>query len=668
MAISWQIPRNCLIWLLLSQFVLLLPHVQRLPWWVLLVYGCCTVWRIMVYQGRWSLPPGYVKFALAVLSFGGIYQSYGTVVGLEATVALLFAGFSLKLFEIGTRRDVYLLIYLAYFVAATAFLFSQTLLLSLYLLFCLLVITSALVALHQHGFGAFSLGSLRKAAIIFSQAIPLMIILFLVFPRFQPLWSVPLPSSEGKTGMSDTMSPGDISRLGRSDALVFRVVFDGRIPDQSRLYWRGLVLSQFDGRRWRPGRSGMHWMSPQAQNQVKDGFEHPIRYHIIQEPSDHNWTYTLAVAYSASPLLRMVSDYRLITLDPIRSRIQYDVVSDTGAVKGLHLTAHEQHFYTKLPVRGNKRSRQFAQQLRLASSSEPSYIERVLTFFATQKFYYTLEPPVLGANPVDEFLFQTRRGFCEHFASSFVFLMRAAGIPARVVVGYQGGEVNPLDNTVTVRQYDAHAWAEVWLSGKGWIRFDPTAAVSPLRIESGLESALAQNREPFLADSLLSPYRYRNIRWLNRLRLHLEAINYYWTSWILDYQGQRQLDVLGDILGKVNSTRIAILLISVGLVMFGVISWPLLKVRRLLKPEQRLYLDMCRRLSRAGFERKSSEGPIDYARRVASQNPSWKPGLLAATRAYIKLSFEPLSDTQRKRVYRQFRAEVFRLRYRLRMG
>lgn len=666
MAIAWQIPRNCLAWLLAAQLFLLMPHITRLPWWVLVAYLCCAIWRVQIYQGRWSLPPRYLKVLLAILCFGGIYQNYGTLMGLEPTVALLFSGFCLKLLEIGARRDAYLLIFLAYFVAATSFLFSQELWLTLYIFFCLLVITTALVALHQHGLNQLSLKSFKKASVIFLQAVPMMLVLFLVFPRLGPLWSVPLPNTEAKTGMSESLSPGDVSKLGLSDELVFRVVFEDKPPPKKDLYWRGIVLSLFDGRTWKQSMFRVPQLSPEEAQSVRGSFANPVRYRIIQESTRQHWTFTLPKAFSDDSRLRLFADDRLMTFLPITSRIQYDVVSDLTAARGTELSAEQAQFFTHLRVPGNSRARSLAQTMRLESASNADYVERVLTMFSTQEFFYTLKPPLLGANPVDEFLFNSRRGFCEHYASSFVFLMRAVGVPARVVAGYQGGDLNPINNTITVRQYDAHAWAEVWLEQQGWVRVDPTAAVAPQRIEFGLEQALAANQEQFLADTPLSPHRYRSIAWLNSLRLQLDVLNYQWTTWVLNYQGQNQYEVLSELLGAVTPLRIGILVIATGCLVFLFMAVKLMQTRRRIKPEQKAYLSMCQALASAGYERMPSEGPIDYARRISDSNPTWKAHVLAATRAYVSLSFEPLSETQRKTYHKQLWSEVLKLRYRLR--
>ena len=622
-----------------------------------------------MYQGRWSLPAKSVKVLLAVLCIGGIYNSYGTITGLEPTVALLFSGFCLKLLEVVKKRDVVVIIYIAYFVALTEFLFSQDFSIAVLVFVTVLLITAALVALHQHGYDQLNVISLRKASVIFLQAVPLMLVLFVVFPRFEPLWTVPLPSHQAKTGISDTMAPGDISNLSQSSDLAFRVVFEGEVPDRSSMYWRGLVYSEFDGRSWRQGRWKKDLMTGQQTDDILKSINNPLRYEVIQETTHQPWLFSLALAYTFDKKIRTVSDYRLIRTEDIHSRITYQVVSDQAALIQTQLDRRTRTFETALPNNSNPETKKFALRLFSQSNNTQDYINRILKQFREQEFVYTLKPPLLGEHTVDEFLFQTRRGFCSHYASSFVFLMRAAGIPARVVAGYQGGEINPITGTVLVHQFDAHGWAEVWLEGRGWVRVDPTAAVSPDRIEFGLERAMAEEGS-FLSGTPLSPMRYRNVAWLNKLRLQMDAFSYYWSSWVLQYKGDKQSRVLQQLLGEVSPWRLATLILAVGALVLAVVAFDLLRGRGKPKAEAHVsvYLRLCKRLERAGYPRLPGEGAIDFARRIAEQQPKWKLPLLAATRAFVTLSYEPLPAEQKKAVMKQLRQEVFKVSYLVRVS
>ncbi|MFT5690727.1 MAG: transglutaminase-like putative cysteine protease [Oceanicoccus sp.] len=668
MSISWEIPRNCLAWILISQIALIIPHVQRLPWWVLAVYACCALWRVMVYQGRWSFPPKSIKGLFSILCFYGIYQSYGTMIGMEPTVALLISGFSLKLLEVVSRRDVYVILFLAYFVALTEFLFDQDFLVSAFVFFTVMLITTALVALHQRGYDRVDTISFRKTAVLFVQAVPLMVVLFIVFPRFEPLWKVPMPSHQAQSGVSDSMSPGDISDLAQSGDLAFRAIFESEIPTRDKLYWRGLVMSDFDGRTWRQGRLKKEFLSEEQERVVRRSLREPLRYSVIQEASHQPWLFNLALAYSTDENTVAVNDFRLVWKGDIHSRVKYEVISDIHAPIEPIASKKTRRYETELPFSGNPESRAFAQDLFAASNDERAFIDSVLTYYFREEFSYTLKPPLLGNDSIDDFLFNTKRGFCGHYASSFVFLMRSAGIPARVVSGYQGGEINPITGTILVHQFDAHAWAEVWLPDEGWVRFDPTSMISPERIEYGLEYAM-QEEGSFLSGSPLSALRYRNVEWLNRLRLQLDAFSFYWSSLVLQYKGKRQVDLLNQLLGDISPFRVAGFILGAGALVLLSIAFFELRGRGRPKssPEVQLYLRLCKRLERVGFERRKHEGPIDFSRRVTKQQTKWKPHVLSATRAFVTLSYEPLTSEEKVISLKLLKREVFKAGYLLRL-
>ena len=662
MASAWHIPRNALAWILLSQAVLIVPHIARLPAWVLGTYVVCALWRIMVFQGRWSLPPKIVKVLLSLACFVGIYQSYGSLMGMEPTVALLFSGFSLKLLELGSRRDVYVVIFLAYFVALTEFLFNQDFAMVVLVFATVMLVTTALVALHQQDYQRFDWISLRKTAVLFAQAVPLMVVLFIIFPRFEPLWQVPMPSHQATTGIGESLAPGDISELAQSGELAFRAQFEQLPPAREKLYWRGLVLSQFDGRAWRQGKLYKNFLTEPARRDLKTSLQDPLRYSLVQEPSYQPWLFTLALAHSDDTQVLAVDDYRLVRDGNIHSRIKVEVISDLNAPIEPLLAAKIRRRETLLPSRGNPQSRAYANQLYRESADDRAFVNAVMMAYFQQEFVYTLKPPLLGEHSIDDFLFNTRRGFCGHYASSFTFLMRAVGIPARVVTGYQGGEINPVNGTVLVHQFDAHAWAEVWLAGSGWVRFDPTGMVSPLRIEQGLERALAQEGS-FLEDSPLSPMHFRNIAWLNNMRLQMDAYSYYWSSWVLQYKGQRQLDVMTALLGEINAFRVSLFVVGIGALIMAVVALFALagRGRPRLPAETRLYLALCRRTAAAGYPRQQQEGAVAYAQRIGSCGVAWGPPLLPASQVYNRLQYEPLSGEQRSVLLKQLRRQLLKI-------
>jgi transglutaminase-like putative cysteine protease len=645
-----MISRNALAWLLVAQLLLILPHSLRMPLWIVATFVICAGWRMMVYQGRWSLPGKWLKWGLAIMAGAGILVSYGNPLGVEPTVALLIAGFSLKLLEVSQQRDVYLLLFLGYFVAITQFLFSQDLLVVLYMLLPVWALTAALVAVHQRQFVSFHLHSGKKAGLIFLQALPLMLVLYLIFPRFEALWQVPLPSHQAQTGMSDSFSPGDISELSLSDKLAFRVSFDGDLPAAKQLYWRGMVMSHFDGRRWS---AVEQTMSPEPIEPEGESW----RYRVILEPSHQPWLFSLTPAISSTNGVLTGYGHSLRFKTQVYERIQYTVNSYPRSRRSPVINLQERQRELQLPRRGNEQARVLAKQLYGQAKNEQEYVRRVLQLFRQQNFYYTLKPPRLGVDSIDDFLFTHRRGFCGHYASSFVFLMRAAGLPARVVGGYQGGEVNPISRTVLVHQFDAHAWAEVWLPGLGWQSFDPTAMVAPERIENGIEQALA---EEFLADTPLSPLKYRHWDWLNTLRLRWDALGYYWHSWVLQYRGQQQLELLEHILGQLTATRLVIFMTSSFAVVLALVALSSLRRqgRKTSSPAVVSYKKLCDKLAKKGVPRAEGEGPIDYARRVSSQCPEYSLAIQNATRAFVMLSYQPLTAAQQQSLLKLLKREL----------
>ncbi len=630
-----QIPRNALVWIIVSLFTLVAPHAGRIPVWVLAVYVFAALWRIMVYQGRWSFPGRWVKACLIVSSFAGIYFSFGSLIGLEPTIALLLTAFALKLIELTQRKDGYVLLFLGYFICITEFLFSQDLPIVLYSLLNVTLVTTALVAMHRPGEHQFNRKTIRLAAVMLVQALPLMLVLFFLFPRIGPLWSVPIKSHTAKTGVSDFMKPGDISRLGKSDDVAFRAQFEGDIPAPAQLYWRGLVFSKLEGGAWRSLR--YYDVPPderRPQSVVTSG--EPLIYRVIMEPTQQNWLYSLRYARSVSPGVIAGSDYVLFSPTELEEERLYSVQTWTDVQLEPTLTAWRRGIELQLPETDNPDTLALAGQLRARASSDASFVDAVLAKFREEPFVYKLSPPLLPEiNPLDAFLFQSRAGFCEHYAAAFVVMMRAGGVPARVVAGYQGGEVNPVNHTVIVRQFDAHAWAEVWLEGQGWVRVDPTAAVSPDRIEWGLERALAEEGS-FLRDSPLSLMHYRSVVWVNTLRLRYDALTYRWQSWVMGFNRDQQFQLLNNIFGEISVQKFILLLIGVWVLVLGPIAFSLLRKRdsRQVSALDRHYLQFCDRMAPLGFVRAPGEPAAEYCARICRATPSIAGEVREITRLY----------------------------------
>ncbi len=650
MKLVYQIPRNSLAWLLGAYVLVIAPHVGRLPIWITLAGVVALGWRIQVHRGLWSFPPRWVRYLLAGICGAGLIVGYGRLLGLEPMVALLIIGFTLKLLEMYQRRDAILVIYLAYFVVATQLIFDQGIASTAYVFGAAMVVTTALMGLNQSSGHLRPWRSLKLGGGLLLQALPIMLLLFILMPRIGALWSVPSQQQAGKTGVSDTMTPGNFSKLTRSGELAFRVAFDGEIPPQESLYWRGLVLSRFDGRTWSqaqpfdyardgtvvqwPGSAPVKWES--LVERRGDG----VSYEVIMEASHQPWLYALATPRASNRDIGFTRDFRLVKRLPIDSRYKYTVTSWLEhAAEPQTLPEWRYRNETRLPGDSNPRTRAMAERWAAEESSSRALVARVLNFY-NRTFTYTLKPPVLGRHTADEFLFDSQRGFCEHFANSFVVFMRAAGIPARVVVGYQGGEISPLQNYVLVHQFDAHAWAEVWLEGSGWQRVDPTAAVAPERIERGFQSVFSE-QSGFLADSLFSLVRYSNVGFVNWFRLQLDYMDYAWYRYVLGYDNQLQVDLLTRLLGKLDAMRMVVFFLGCSGVILLAICW-FSMWRYVAKRDDGVaasYAKFCKRLAAAGLERKAGEVPAAFAARASEQRPDLRAAIDHITQSFCVAAY-----------------------------
>lgn len=623
MSAAINIPRNALLWLLLSQLAVLLPHLSRVPVWILLVYLSAALWRLQMYRGRADSPSRPLRFTLVIIASAAVFFSYRSFVGLEPMVGLLLTAAALKQLEAVTTKDGYTLVMLGFFVCVTEFLFSQQLPVVAYTVLCTLLLMASLITLNELPGQRFSLRPVLLGGKLLAQALPMMIVLFLIFPRIGPLWSVPSKDHAAATGMSDTLRPGQISQLSRSSALAFRAQFAGDIPIQRDLYWRGVVMSRFDAGAWR---SLDERATPESElNQPEPALSgSSVDYQIIIEPTMQHWLFALPYAQSRGAAIGRSSDFRLFSSEVIDSQFGYAVTSWPTAILEPDLSSWRREIELAFPPSENPRTRQWIMALQQRYPEPQALINAVLRYFRQEAFYYTLEPPQLPEKDfVDRFIFDSRRGFCEHYAYSFVVMMRQAGIPARVVGGYQGGETNPLNNTVLVRQLDAHAWAEVWLAGQGWTRVDPTAAVSPARVESGLESALAATeRAKFLSDSPLSAFRYRNNAWVNWLRLRYDAAAWRWQAFIVGFDNDRQISFLKELFGDIRVSWFVAAMLGSWLLVLAPLTWLLLRNKSPMRSaDEILLLGLCRRLARLGIERRSGEGLRSLRFRVAEALP-----------------------------------------------
>ncbi len=645
------IPRISLIWLLVAQVLAIVPHVPQLPYWVIGLWLVCGLWRVQIFRMRAQYPNAWVKILLLLGTAAGVLFSRGSLIGLDGGIVLLVATFILKMLEMRSRRDALVLIFLGFFIVVTSYLFDDSLVAGIYTVLPVTALLAALIGLQQSAFAERPWATLRLAAGLMLQAVPLMLLLFVFFPRLGPLWSLPQPGSSATVGLAESMTPGDIANLSRSDKLAFRASFKAQPPDHVELYWRALTLEQFDGRRWSQ-------TAPRLLSNPADWQKHgePVGYSIVMQPSGQNWLFALDVGQSDLTGVRLLSDFRLQRQQAVEQTLLYEVESWPQAVREVELPASVYERNLQLPS-GNPRTRAWAQQLRQQHGQPAAVVQALLQHFNQQAYFYTLKPPTLGEDSVDGFLFDSRRGFCAHYAGAMTFALRAAGIPARVVAGYQGGEFNAAGNYVSVHQFDAHAWVEYWRAGVGWQTVDPTFEVAPERIELGLEQALAQEGS-FLEDSPFSPLRYRNLGWLNQLRQSWDSLNYGWQRWVLGYQASQQVDILQRWFGGLQPERIGLALVGGGGLLLGLLALILFKPwQGRPDPQQRLFLSFERLLQRHGLTRGLAEGPRDYVQRAAQQLPAQAAAITAFYNAWEAQRYagKAADKTQLKQTLRRVR-------------
>jgi len=627
--------RDKLAWLLAMQALLILPLLISLPFWLWLVWAITALWRTQMFRGRWSTPGSLVKTLLALVCAGGLIASYAGQTGTETMVGLLVCAFSLKLLEVNSARDAQLLVFIGFIITATQFLFHQTPQAAAYGVFCVILLLASwrsLYLTHSQTTGL----RFKHGATVLLHALPIMVVMFVVIPRLGPLWAIP-NQQIAKTGFSDSLSPGDLGKLAQDQSPAFRVEFATPPPPANQLYWRGLVLDNFDGRKWSMRES---WTFPPRKQSENGSSRELIDYSIIIEPHGQPWLFSLMTPQNVTNpanTIRITADSLLMNRMPVAQRMRYQVTSalQIEQPNAPQLSQNQFDFYTRLPYSGNPQARALAESWRSQNLNDQQIIDNALALF-NREFTYTLQPPTLGEHSVDEFLLISKRGFCEHFASSFSFLLRAAGIPARVVVGYQGGRWNPVENYLLVSQSDAHAWTEVWIAGKGWQMIDPTAAVAPNRIEQGMDEALGENDQALVAN------RWRSSQLLYNLQLRWDAATYTWQRWVLNYDSEAQQGLLTRLLGGTESWRLTLWLIGLGLVGAAVFAWMLLRNQKgpVVRPETQAIKKLERKLDQLGYQRNAGETLGDFIQRVLGSEPHLKKGLTNIAHLFDQIAYQ----------------------------
>ncbi len=638
--------RTALLSVSLSFLLVMLPHFAHSPLWVSGFTLFALSWRSAQAFDKVPALPRWLLVPMVVAGGLGVFAQYWTIVGRDPGLALLTVMTAFKFLEARSHRDVLILLFLCYFLLATHFLFGQSILIAMYMFLVLIVITSTLMTINQRDDSVPLKLRLINASKLIVLSIPMMMILFVLVPRIPgPLWGITQEQRGGVTGLSNSMSPGAISDLISSNDVAFRVKFDGDIPPQNQLYWRGPVMVNFDGRRW-----------TQTRVQVINPFDLPRSestsdYTVTLEANGQRWLLALDIPVSRPPASFLTSEYQLVRGKPVIDLLRYQVRS----LIQYQISPNESFEYLlkteQFPANSNPRTLALGQQWAKQFSSAQAIIDHALNMFRQQEFVYTLQPPLLGKHSSDEFLFDTRRGFCEHYASSFALLMRAAGIPARIVTGYQGGELNQVGDYLIVRQSDAHAWAEVWLKDKGWIRIDPTAAVSPDRIEKGLDQALEEGLSNFKIG--------KRSALVSQLLYNWDNLQNSWNSMILNYDSKKQNRFLRQLgLGIRDwGDMIIALVISLAAIsgLYVLIAW--LRERPAAPPEyEQIIQQLLKKLRRKGFEKQPGEDVFEFLERIQQQQQHEDPQLQMIFATYSKIKYA--RGYQRQQIIQRLRQSV----------
>ncbi len=605
------------------------PHFRHLPLWVSAIVGFALVWRCLQNLGKLPELPRWSLVVLVIFSGLGVFAEYWTVVGRDAGLALLTVMAALKFLESKRQRDLLILVFLCYFLIATHFLFSQSIPIATLMFATLIVITATLITINQREAQISVADLLRSSSRLVLMSIPLMLILFILVPRVPgPLWGLTNDQRGGITGLSDNMSPGKISNLIRSNEVAFRVDFDGRVPAQNQLYWRGPVMALFSGFRW-----SQVPRKPLGQFSLTVS-EPAISYTVTLEPNGEHWLLALDVPTRLVADSVLTTDFQLTSKNKVNDLRRYRTESRLAYQFGMD----ESEDYLKLtlsyPQEFNPKTIALGKSLARQHGDSMDIVDAVLSMFRNEAFFYTLNPPLLGNNLVDDFLFDSRSGFCEHFAGSFALLMRAAGVPARIVTGYQGGEFNRVGDYMIVRQSDAHAWTEVWIEDRGWIRVDPTAAVSPDRIELGLDDALADE---------ISNFRFQTRNPLfGNLLYGWDNLQHNWNDWVLNYDERKQRNFLSKLdLGIDNWSDMVITLVVLLLAMTGVFWFTAWYRERPPRPAayELLFRRLLGKLARRGIEKKACEDTRAFLRRVAADDFPQRDELAGIIDLYNRIKY-----------------------------
>ena len=619
-------------WTMAGLVAALTPHLLHLQAWVTGFVLAICAWRMLAELRDWRLPGTLLRAVIAVGVTAGVVLGYATITGLDGGTALLALMSALKLLETRAPRDHTVLIFIGWFLCLAAFLYAQDIAIVLWVLPTVWLLAAALLRASRLGQDGPALTPLRTTGAMLLKAVPVALVLFLFFPRLAgSFWGAP-SAERALSGLTDEMSPGDISDLTLNDVVAFRVRFNGNPPPPPLRYWRGTVLSEFDGYTWSRDGAQSFFLPPVRYQGA------PVDYTVTLEPTGQQMLFALDMVQSWTPhLATQTWDYGLRTRHPVHAVLQYQARSYPRYRAGTEPSPALRNRNLQLPPGRNARTLALAERMRAAAADDAAYVRAVLDLFRVQDFYYTLTPPGLERDSVDDFLFNTRQGFCGHYASAFTTMMRAAGIPARVVGGYQGGDWNPVGGYLIVRQSHAHAWSEIWLRESGWVRVDPTGAIAPERIERGIEAS-------FPGAELLPGGLMRDSEFFWQAGMIWDNLNARWNDWVVQFNRTRQEELLEELgFDDADWEEFAIALgaglVAAMILLFAWLAWEFRPKRR--DPAAASYGRFVRRLARRGIELPTGEAPRDFAKRVRRLRPDLGVASLAITELYLRLRYLP---------------------------
>lgn len=667
--------------LIACQFFNLLTLSFELSWWMLSIIAICLGWQLAITKNLMKKPSKVFVGALSVIGCVLLWLTSLSLGLLSTMLHLLCLSYVLKSFELNKRSDFYQMVLLGLFVLVASLIFKQSLYFAIILL--LIIIFNFTLIITYFAPSEKYMARLSIALKIFMQSAPLAICLFFVFPKLSPLWALPAVKS-AKTGLSDSVKVGDIANLALSDELAFRVKFDNKVPLYSQMYWRTIVMENFDGQSWKTsvgagfsdktsyganGQPNQHIKSQYSFDSTKLKGEQ-LNYQVITSPTYQHWLYGLDLARvnntktSADKILHR-QDYSLYSQEPITQNSSYYVTSYIEMPLALHINDQSYDRNITIPANSNPQLVTQAKKLRAKyinnNEGNTALIKDVLTTFNTDIYRYTLNPPRLQNNSLDQFYFDTKAGFCEHFASSFTFLMRAAGIPARLVTGYLGGEYNSQGGYYSIYQRDAHAWSEVWLKGKGWTRIDPTASINPERVESGFSEQLLREQAASSSDTFSLLRFSNNNAFINSFRLQLQALDYNWTRWVIGYTANKQNIFIAKLVLALKSLKdiklITLLQNGLLLISLYILWWGVRKLNTARKPHNinYYYQQVLLKLNQQGIEKPIDMTPEDFLFVIKKELPDLAFEFAKFTQLYSSLEYQALNEQQKETTTKAFK-------------